>query len=278
MGWRSPIVTASQVIITGANGGEFIYDASGNLRSANVGQTTTDPLQGITCQQGFSTFNGFGAVISLLSTANAAYFQYLDSGSAVQGSLSISQAARSGTDPVTSTAYPQGMQIFNGALQFLTPVAHPGQIGVAGAGPLAGYMQFLNAVGYQFDAAILGNINALDPSVPNTVETWHTMSGFLNSWAATGNTPRYRLLPDGNVQIDGAMDATAATAATFFTMPAAYRPVAPTKLWSSGANLGVPAGQSPFTQVASTGSIAVLGVTLPTAGAHVTISGIYTLT
>lgn len=119
--------------------------------------------------------------------------------------------------------------------------------------------------------------NALDPS-SSVPETWHTMSGFLNSWAATGNTPRYQLLPDGNVQIDGAMDATNATASTFFTMPAAYRPVSTTKLWASGANGGVPAGQSPFTQVATSGSIAILGVTLPTAGAHVTISGIYTLT
>jgi hypothetical protein len=132
------------------------------------------------------------------------------------------------------------------------------------------------------NAIVVGSppfLSAADPAGTGTTpDTWHTMSGFTNSWAATANTPRYVLLPDGNVQIDGVMDATSATAGAFFTIPAAYRPTSPTKLWAGGANGGVIAGQAPFIQAASTGVLSIGGVTLPTAGAHVTISGIYTLT
>lgn len=93
----------------GPGAGEFTYDASGNLRSANVGQVTTDPVQGITCQQGFSTFNGHGAVINLLSTSNGAFFQYQDLGTNVQGSLILVVASVAGTDPVTGFTYQAGM-------------------------------------------------------------------------------------------------------------------------------------------------------------------------
>ena len=93
----------------GPGAGEFTYDASGNLRSANVGQVTTDPVQGITCQQGFSTFNGHGAVINLLSTSLGAFFQYQDLGTSTQGALILAVASVSGTDPVTSHAYGAGL-------------------------------------------------------------------------------------------------------------------------------------------------------------------------
>lgn len=97
------------VVSGGPGAGEFIYDASGNLRSANVGQVTTDPVQGITCQQGFSTFNGHGAVINLLSTSKGAFFQYQDLGSSTQGSMILVVASTAGTDPVTGFTYQAGM-------------------------------------------------------------------------------------------------------------------------------------------------------------------------
>lgn len=93
----------------GPGAGEFTYDASGNLRSANVGQVTTDPVQGITCQQGFSTFNGKGAVINLLSTSLGAFFQYQDLGTPAQGALILAVASVAGTDPVTSHTYGAGL-------------------------------------------------------------------------------------------------------------------------------------------------------------------------
>lgn len=86
-----------QLVVVG--GGEFTYDAAGNLRTANVGQTVTDPLQGITCYAGFSTFNGFGAVISLFSSTLDAQLWYADTGSSVQGSLTASITSAGGTDP-----------------------------------------------------------------------------------------------------------------------------------------------------------------------------------
>lgn len=96
-----------QLVVSG--GGEFVYDASGNLRSSNVGQPTTDPIQGISCPQGFATYNGHGAVINLLSTANSAFFQYQDLDTAVQGIMILSVASTSGTDPVTGATYAAGL-------------------------------------------------------------------------------------------------------------------------------------------------------------------------
>lgn len=112
MGWSDQNVIAQLVIITGPDDGEFVYDSSGHLRSANVGAVTADPVHGITCQQGFSTFNAFGAVINLLSTTSAAagFFQYFDNESAVQGALILSIASTTGSDPVTSTGYPAGQK------------------------------------------------------------------------------------------------------------------------------------------------------------------------
>ena len=100
------------LIVSGGPGaGEFVYDASGNLRSSNVGQATTDPVQGISCPQGFATYNGHGAVLNLLSTSATAagFFQYFDNGSAVQGARILVITSTAGTDPVTGTAYNAGM-------------------------------------------------------------------------------------------------------------------------------------------------------------------------
>src|SRR5215469_11968237 len=109
MGWQNDdVVVAAVVVVQGPGGGEFVYDAAGNLRSANVGQVTTDPLQGITCQQGFSTFNGHGAVINLLSTSKGAFYQYADTGTNAQGGLVLAIAVTGGTDPVNGSTYIAG--------------------------------------------------------------------------------------------------------------------------------------------------------------------------
>ena len=104
------IIRARQVIISGPGGGEFIYDAAFKLRVAQVGTVTTDPVQGITCQAGISTFNAFGAVLFLQSIANDATFFYNDTASATQGTRILSIASASGTDPVIGTGYPAGQQ------------------------------------------------------------------------------------------------------------------------------------------------------------------------
>ena len=107
----------NKLIVIGAGGGEFVYDASSNLRSANVGQVTTDPINGITCQQGFTTFNGHGAAVNYLSTmaGNAAFIQYLDNGSAVQGTLilSVNSETSTFTEPYSSSTVQLGIEGVN---------------------------------------------------------------------------------------------------------------------------------------------------------------------
>ena len=62
------------------------------------------------------------------------------------------------------------------------------------------------------------------PTNPATVETWHTMS-LSNSWANVAGfaAAKYRLIasPPNTVEIIGAINAAAASSASFFTLPAA---------------------------------------------------------
>lgn len=99
------------VVQGGPGSGEFIYDANGNLRSSNVGQATTDPIKGLSCPQGFATWNGHGSIVNLLSTADGkgAFFQYQDNQSNVQGTLILAVSSVAGTDPVGGAAYPAGL-------------------------------------------------------------------------------------------------------------------------------------------------------------------------
>jgi len=103
----------NKLIVIGAGGGEFIYDATSNLRSANVGQTTTDPIQGVTCNQGFTTFNGHGAAVNYLSTmaTQAGFIQYVDNNSSVQGALilSINSELSTWTEPYNSQTVQLGI-------------------------------------------------------------------------------------------------------------------------------------------------------------------------
>jgi len=257
------LVRARTIIVSGAGGGEFIYDASGNLRSANVGADTTDPIQHITCHQGFSTFNGFGAVISLLSTAVAAYFQYLDTLSAAQGALSYSSAARPVTDPISGQSAPQGVQIWNGTLDFLTPVARVGQIGVNGllASPFLGYMEFLTSLGYHFDTTVVaeGGITSRNPVAPFGQEQWHSL-GTLAGYTIT--RAQYRLAPEYNkVVFDISVAGSGANAATVTfsnTLIAPYLPpVSYTLTLGSNATNAVGATYAAFPRLGITAGGAV---------------------
>jgi len=248
MGWRDAVVTASEVIIIGTAGELLVYKnalAAGNLIASISGAATGTDTAGNTVFDG-STFLHF-------NTVNGNYFIAANfNGLGTNGNTIVFETAASEAGPWTTQ----------------------GVIAVDNAGNLF----FTGTTAIQLGSPVITNpVSAYAPGSTTTAETWTAMSGFTNSWAATANTPRYRLMEDNMVQIDGVMDATSATAGAFFTIPAAYRPVAPTKLWASGANGGVIAGQAPFTQVASTGVMSVGGVTLPTAGAHITITGRYPL-
>lgn len=75
----------------------------------------------------------------------------------------------------------------------------------------------------------VGPITSGMPGAANTVETWHAMSPLLNSWAnqAAPNVQcQYRAVasPPSTIEVIGSLNAAAATAITFFTLPAGYRP------------------------------------------------------
>jgi hypothetical protein len=105
-GSTSGIVLARQVIVSGPNGGVFIYDIAGNLRVAEVGGTTPDPRQGITCFAGISTFNGAGACLSIESTdaTTPGKFEYANTGTSSQGTLISSTCPVGGLDPFGNLA------------------------------------------------------------------------------------------------------------------------------------------------------------------------------
>lgn len=73
----------------------------------------------------FKLLNSFGAVDLLLDSGTDALFLYADTGSAVQGSLLSSLAARAVNDPIDATAVPQGLfsQQITLANQGATPAA-----------------------------------------------------------------------------------------------------------------------------------------------------------
>ena len=101
-------------------------------------------------------------------------------------------------------------------------------------------------------------VAAPDPGIssPLTKESWHNLS-LVNGWAGG---LRYRLLPDGRVEIAAGLDSSAATAFQCGTMPANYIPTS-TEYVAAGATANVASGVAPFIQiVASTGVVNVSGL------------------
>lgn len=236
-GWNTPgQVVANQVVVIGPNGGEFIYDNSNQLRSANVGADTTDPKQGLTCHQGFSLFNGHGVVIELHSTSAAApgFFQYFDNNTNVQGSLIYSFVPRNFiTDPITSVACPIFGQVWNGGTTNPAVMGFAGtstgSVGVASTGTFNGWMQFQSATAYRFDGQLVVPNSANGLAAMNVggtaADSWHTVT--LD--AGWSGTLRYKFTGLANsVWAQGAVTHAAFTTATNINgstpVPAAYQP------------------------------------------------------
>lgn len=110
--------------------------------------------------------------------------------------------------------------------------------------------------------SITGGVKTLTGVNPNTnaAETWHSMS-LLNSWANVAGfaVAQYRFVaaPLNTVEIIGAINAAAATSATFFTLPGLYSPASKQPVCSMGANASVPAGLSPWIQCDASGNLSV---------------------
>lgn len=82
-----------------------------------------------------------------------------------------------------------------------------------------------------------------------------------NSWANVAGfaVAQYRLIasPPNTVEIIGAINAAAASSATFFTLPAAYRPAHAVPVCSMGENVLLPAGKSPWIECDASGNLSV---------------------
>lgn len=94
--------------------GMFVYNgtpALGNppIFSITNPTTATDPFGNAVVPDAVTTYNAFGAVINVLSMSKAAFFQYRDLGSGIQGALILAVASTASTDPVVGTAYLAGL-------------------------------------------------------------------------------------------------------------------------------------------------------------------------
>jgi hypothetical protein len=101
-------------------------------------------------------------------------------------------------------------------------------------------------------------------------DPWHLMTPLLNSWAgaaAPNAAPQYRFTASRKVNVAGTLNGVAATAATFFNLPAAYRPTLRQVQAACGATGNVAANKSSFIQLDTAGNLTVSGANaLPAAG------------
>jgi hypothetical protein len=179
------------------------------------------------------------------------------------GNLIASIAAEAGTDQY-GNSYPGGIlgELQTNEIQFLNSGAVVGQLAPIGSGAAPP----LTLLGLPF---VSQAGTAANPSVLST-DVWHSM-GLLNGWAnAAGNvTCQYRLVasPPNSVEVIGVLNAAAATAVTFFTLPPLYRPASQQPI-AAGATAGQVAGSVPFVQCDAGGNLTVQHGTLGAADAY----------
>lgn len=271
-GTTSPVVIANLVIIFGPAGnpvGLFVYQPGtipgpGNPPVAWVSPSTADPY-GNAIQPGIM-------LAQLISSGNA------------QGGLIWNTIV--GSEPLLAL-FPNSTVGFTGHSPFVTAqvfnrgaaneqlalslgggagsgVASPVMVNlfsVSKDGTLVAHISFYGGASGNLIADLSVNgLAAANPSVAGSIETWHPMA-LLNSWANVAGfaTAKYRRVasPFNSVEIIGAINAAAATAATFFTLPANYIPASQQPVCSMGANAAIPAGLSPWIRCDASGNLAV---------------------
>ena len=97
---------------------------------------------------------------------------------------------------------------------------------------------------------LVSQLTAVKPGTSGTTlasESWHNLS-LLNGWTGTA---RYRMLPDGNIQLDLALSSAAATASEFAAVPAGYAPSA-TRYIGAGATANVSTAVAPYVEITTT--------------------------
>lgn len=110
------------------------------------------------------------------------------------------------------------------------------------------------------------SITAVKPGTGTSVtnaavpEAWNTMT-LANGWANVAGfaAAKYRKVasPPNSVEIECSINAAAATASTFFNLPAGYRPANAQPVCSMGANAAIPAGLSPWIKCDALGNLSV---------------------
>jgi hypothetical protein len=248
-GTSNGVIQARLVIVSGANGGLFVYSGTPALGNPPIGWVTgtsfIDPYGNVLPEAagggGTGTQNAGGFVqmfgnILCIGDADGTF-----------GSLSA--------DP-------------GGALELNSGTA-PGALNVAGITVAPGA-----AVGA---VSITGAINATSGTAAHptliTTDTWHLM-GFLNGWAQqAGNVAcQYRLTPTNEVRVVGIMSGNAATARTFAQLPAGYRPVSQQPFF---LQVNAAAGGDVWGQCDTSGNLTVQGAAVA-AGTYV-FSGMISL-
>lgn len=212
-------------------------------------------------------YNAFGAAITLIDVTDSAIWQYLDTGSASQGALSSSIAAKIVTDPTTGTAGKRGITSYNTAVAGQYVQLDGGQVNI-NDGTHGNWEIFANASANSLDIVTAGSVAVLHfsdatgyviASAPGggIAETWHNFALNTGFAALAGfSTPRYQLEPvmGGRVRLSGVVTLTAAqgAGATIATLPAGYHPSAVKELIAANNLAGA---QSSPLQVDTSGHV-----------------------
>lgn len=209
-GQSSGIVTANKVIVFGPGDGVFVYSgappAAGNLIASIAPAAGTDPY-------GNHYVAGDASYSATFATA-------LNGGQVTWYTGSLATGWSVVATATSHAVAPQGLVILSAAEIALS------LSGGGTAGLFLGTAVSPNIVNFT------GNVVGLNTGVPGsagTQETWHPMTPLLNSWAAQAAPnvqPQYRAVaaPINCIEVIGSLNAAAATAITFFTLPAGYRP------------------------------------------------------
>jgi hypothetical protein len=269
------IVLAQYVIVFGTAGGVFVYSGTpgpGNPPIAWLSSATADPY-GNTLTPADNVVIGAGQdgspQVVLESSSGAGEIAFPLPGNWVNFPNMFGSVLGSG-----------GLLSINGPTD--TTVDDQAFIGIASAaagfsGGSAGFLNYLDANGGDNTIALWGdggllvnvaaNVFGVKPGTgtsatnPAAQESWHAMTPLLNSWANVAGfaSAQYRKVasPVNSVEIIGAINAAAATAAGFFTLPAGYRPAHNVPVCSMGANASVPSGLSPWIECTTAGALSV---------------------
>ena len=230
-------VIAQYVIIFGAAGGLFVYSgtpALGNPPIFAISTAATDP---------------YGNTVNQNAATDAGLPMLFYSGAAAAGDLIASIANASGTDSFTNTYLGPGIATYSGqAPGSLQSILQAGQLLLRMVGGTVTTVPLIANSGSGNGEQLLLSSGTLTTNITrllmfatqigtDTLAAWDPVAGYptLETWHSLGtlagytvNEGRYRLTPDGELEVDVDVTpggANAALTAFSATLPAAYRPV-----------------------------------------------------